>query len=248
MNDPIIEFRDVHRRRSGLTVLAGVDFRAGAGETVALVGVNGAGKSTLIKVMLDLQAADAGQVTIGGVPHTDRHAREAIAYLPERFQPPYFLRGAQYLDYMGKLYHHPRPREQSIAQAEQLGLSPDELERSTQTYSKGMAQMLGLSACLLSERRLLVLDEPMSGLDPTARLRLQRALEDVRATGRTVFFTTHLMQDAATLADRILVLHEGRIVADERPVDLADRHNGDLEAAFGDCVGHYETAREAVGG
>jgi len=248
MDAPIIQFHDVHRRPGGLNVLAGVDLSVGAGETVALVGVNGAGKSTLIKVMLDLQAADAGRIEINGRPHGDRRAREDLAYLPERFQPPYFLRGAQYLDYTGRLYQNRRPREEAVAQAGQLGLAPDALERPAQTYSKGMAQMLGLAGCLLSGRGLLVLDEPMSGLDPTARVRLQRALRDARATGHTVFFTTHLMQDAEALADRVLVLHGGHIVADESPADLAARHGGDLESAFVDLVSHDAEHRHAASG
>jgi ABC-2 type transport system ATP-binding protein len=248
MSAPILQFQNVHRRVGGLHLLAGVDFRVDPGQTVALVGVNGAGKSTLIKLLLDLQAIDAGAIEIDGVAHTDRHAREALAYLPERFQSPYFLRGTQYLDYMARLYRTPRPREEMVAQAGQLGLTAAELERPAQTYSKGMAQMLGLAACLLSGRRLLVLDEPMSGLDPTARVRLQRALRDARAVGRTIFFTTHLMQDAEALADRVLVLHEGRIVADESPADLAARQDGDLESAFVHLVGEDAEQRNAATG
>lgn len=248
MADPVIQFYDVHRQRGGVPVLAGVDFRVAPGEAIALVGVNGAGKSTLIKVLLDLQAADAGRIEIHGHPHTDRRARADLAYLPERFQPPYFLRGIQYLDYTERLFRHPRSREEALAQAAQLGLMPAELERSAQTYSKGMAQMLGLAACLLSGRRLLVLDEPMSGLDPTARVRLQRALRDARGAGRTIFFTTHLMQDAQALADRVLVLHEGRIVADEPPAELAARRGGDLESAFVELVRRDAEHRHAATG
>ncbi|MDZ7829058.1 MAG: ABC transporter ATP-binding protein [Halofilum sp. (in: g-proteobacteria)] len=238
----------MHRRVGGRLLLDGVDCRVQPGQTVALVGVNGAGKSTLIKGMLDLQAIDAGHIEIDGVAHTDRRARESLAYLPERFQPPYFLRGTQYLDYMSRLYRNPHPRAEMVAQAGQLGLTAAELERPAQTYSKGMAQMLGLAACLLSGRHLLVLDEPMSGLDPTARVRLQRALRDARAVGRTIFFTTHLMQDAEALADRVLVLHEGHIIADESPADLAARHGGDLEAAFVHLVGQDSIAHEAATG
>jgi len=246
MSAPIIHLDDVHRRRDGLAVLAGVDFRVDPGEAVALVGVNGAGKSTLIKVMLDLQAADGGHIEIAGTPHTERRAREALAYLPERFQPPWFLRGAQYLEYTGRLYRRPVEREQAAAQAGQLGLSPEQLERPARTYSKGMAQMLGLAGCLLSGRDLLVLDEPMSGLDPTARVRLQRALRDARRAGRTVLFTTHLMQDAEALADRVLVLHDGRIVADQPPAELAARHDGDLETAFVNLVESNRGSRRAA--
>lgn len=229
---PLIEFNDVHRRLGGDDVLAGASFHVQRGETVALVGVNGAGKSTLIRLLLDLRAPDRGTIRVDGRPQTDRHARACLAYLPERFHPPYYLRGQQYLDYMARLHHRPRERAEQLAMARRLGLEAADLERPVQTYSKGMAQMLGLTACLLSGRELLVLDEPMSGLDPSARRRLQDTLAEARDEGRTILFTTHLMQDAEALADRVLLLHDGRIVADTPPADLAAAHDGDLEAAF----------------
>ncbi len=123
----------------------------------------------------------------------------------------------------------------------QLGLGSEALGRSVQTYSKGMSQMLGLAACLLSERPVLVLDEPMSGLDPTARVRLQGALREHREAGGTILFTTHLMADAEALADRVAVLHDGRIVADAAPGELMAQHGvADLESAFVACIGGIE--------
>lgn len=241
---PLIEFDDVHRRLGGHDVLAGASFRVERGETVALVGVNGAGKSTLIRLLLDLREPDTGTIRIDGRTQTDRHARACLAYLPERFHPPYYLRGQQYLDYMARLYHHPCARTEQEAMARRLGLDAADLKRPVQIYSKGMAQMLGLAACLLSGRELLVLDEPMSGLDPAARRRLQQTLAGDGEQGRTVFFTTHLMQDAAALADRVLLLHGGRIVADTPPADLTAGHDGDLEAAFVALVGEHPPAAQ----
>ena len=237
MGRALIEIRDVHRRLGGHNVLAGVDFSVRRGEIVALVGLNGAGKSTLIKILLDLRALDAGRIQIDGRAHTDRHARAPLAYLPERFQPPYFLRGTQYLDYTGRLYRNRVAPADIAATARRLGLEAPDLERPAKAYSKGMAQMLGLAGCLLSGRELLVLDEPMSGLDPTARRRLQQALVEARAQGRTTLFTTHLMQDAEAVADRVVVLHRGGIAADATPATMIERYDAaDLEDAFVRCV------------
>ena len=236
MADHLIEVCAVHRRLGGHDVLAGAELHVDPGETVMLAGVNGAGKSTLLKVLLDLRALDRGTIRIDGHPHTDRRARAGVAYLPERFQPPYFMRGLQYLEHARRLYRAHCGRDEMVATAARLGLAEAELGRPAQDYSKGMAQMLGLAGCLVSGRGLLVLDEPMSGLDPTARRRLQQSLREARAAGRTILFTSHLMQDATALADRVLVLHAGRIVADAAPAELAAEHGGDLEAAFVACV------------
>ena len=243
MTSPAIEFRGVQRRFGTQTVLTGVDLEVGAGETVALVGANGAGKSTLIRALLDLRGIDAGSIRLEGRDHTDRHARQRLAYLPERFQPPYYLRGREFVDYMLALYGVRAADAPIESVCTRLGLAAPALAASVQTYSKGMAQMLGLAACLLSRRPLLVLDEPMSGLDPTARVRLQAVLREQQAAGSSVLFTTHLLADAEALADRVAVLHNGRIVADATPGELMTRYGvTDLEAAFVRCVGEAPAA------
>jgi len=238
MTTPAIEFRSVQRNLADHAVLAGVDLAVEPGETLALVGANGAGKSTLIRALLDLRGIDAGSIRLDGRPHTERSARARVAYLPERFQPPYYLRGRGFLEYMLALYGV-RPGDVSLEDVcARLGLGREALDQSVQTFSKGMAQMLGLAACLLSKRPILVLDEPMSGLDPTARVRLQEVLTEQRDGGTTVLFTTHLLQDAEALADRIAVLHGGRIVAYGTPESLTQQYRtGTLEAAFVRCIG-----------
>lgn len=219
-------------------VLTGVDLELRPGESLALVGRNGAGKSSLIKGMLDLTAVDAGSITIDGVASGDRHARGRLAYLPERFQPPWYLRGREFIDCMLALYRVLPDAAETERTCARLGLAAADLDRPARTYSKGMAQMLGLAACLLSGRDLLVLDEPMSGLDPTARVRVQQTLLDRHAAGASVFFTTHLLADAERMADRVAILHGGRIAALGTPVELCDRfHADDLEQAFAACVG-----------
>ncbi len=208
------------------------------GEIVALVGANGAGKSTLIRTLLDLRALDSGSITIHGRSHTDPRARERVAYLPERFQPAYYLRGRDFIAYMLALYGVNPPQGGIELQCGQLGLGLNALDKTAQTYSKGMSQMLGLAVCLLSGRPLLVLDEPMSSLDPTARVRLQHALRAHRDNGGTILFTTHLLADAEALADRVAVLHNGHIVADGSPDELKTQYGvDDLEAVFVECVG-----------
>lgn len=236
-DDSMIALEGLRHSLSGHAILDGVDLEVPRGGCLALVGANGAGKSTLIKAMLDIGGLDAGSIRIAGSAHTHRQARSGLAYLPERFQPPYYLRGREFLHYMLALYGL-RPGDAPLdAMAGALGLPASALERPVQTYSKGMAQMLGLAACLLSERPLLVLDEPMSGLDPVARLRLRDVLHERHAAGGTILFTTHLLADAEMLADRIAILHAGRIAALGTRDELCRRFGvASLVDAFVACI------------
>jgi ABC-2 type transport system ATP-binding protein len=232
----------LRRNAGGLVVLDGVDLQLAGGETVALVGANGAGKSTLIRTILDLRAAHGGTIALADRPNTDRRARASVAYLPERFQPPAYLTGHEFLDYMLAFYGMAAGSQNAREAAAALGLGEEALARTIATYSKGMGQLLGLTACIASRRPLLILDEPMDGLDPAARVRLRQALDVRRAEGASVLFSTHLLSDAAEFADRVAVLHEGRIAADGTVAELCERFGSDdLESAYLRC-----TARESA--
>jgi len=188
-----------------------VNLAVGAGESLALVGVNGAGKSTCIKALLDLCEVDSGTIEVFGTPHTEPRARSRVAYLPERFLPPWYLSGRDFLRYMARLqgagWQELRAREVCV----QLELDPRELARSARHYSKGMSQKLGLAAAFLCGRDLLVLDEPMSGLDPRSRGLARRLLDRHRAGGGATLFSTHAIEDLPGRCDRIVLLHAGAV-------------------------------------
>lgn len=233
-----LSVRGLCRRAGQKEVLAGADLDLVAGEVLALVGANGAGKSTLIRTILDLRAAHGGSITLAGRPNTDRRARAAVAYLPERFQSPTYLSGNEFIDYMPALYGVPPASQGAREVAATLGLGAEALARPVSTYSKGMGQLLGLTACIASGRPLLIFDEPMDGLDPAARVRLRQALEVRRAEGASVLFSTHLLTDAAEFADRVAILHEGRIAAEGSVAELCERFGADdLESAYLHCTG-----------
>ncbi len=238
MNTSVLSINGLRRNAGGRVILDSVDFQLDGGKTVALVGANGAGKSTLIRTILDLRAAHGGTITLAGRPNTDRRARATVAYLPERFQPPAYLSGDEFLDYMLSLYGVV-PGDRGARQvAAALGLSAGALANPVATYSKGMGQLLGLTACIASGRPLLIFDEPMDGLDPAARVRLRQALEVRRAEGVSVLFSTHLLSDAADFADRVAILHDGRIAAEGSVAELCERFGADdLESAYLHCTG-----------
>ena len=240
MSDPIVRVRALAKRYGKSPVVRGVDLDIGAGECVGLAGVNGAGKTTLLKCMLDFAAADSGTVELFGVPAAEPRSRERLAFLPERFAPPYYLTGADFLRYAADLRGLTFDRNDIAAMIDALDLDPAALARPVRTYSKGMTQKLGLAAVFLVQRDLLVLDEPMSGLDPKARACVKRILFAEHALGRTVFFTSHSLADIAEICDRVVVLHQGVPYFAGTPrqlcQDFGEGPHPSLEEAFLRCI------------
>jgi len=227
----------LEKRFGGVRALAGVDLEVAAGEAFGLVGANGAGKTTRITCLLDLAAPDAGAVEIFGVPARRPASRQRLSYLPERFVPPHFLRGGEYLRAMLGLAGEDYDDARAAALCEALELERAALERPVRQLSKGMTQKLGLAACILVPRDLLLLDEPMSGLDPAARVAVKTVLRRLGAAGRTLFFTSHVLADVEELCSGIAVLERGSLRFRGAPAALCARTGeARLEAAFLRCI------------
>jgi ABC-2 type transport system ATP-binding protein len=225
------------KRYAGVEALRGVDLAIAQGEAFGLVGANGAGKSTLIRCMLDLCASDGGSVEIFGVPARVPAARARLAYVPERFVPPHYLRAREFLALMAELSGAPYDAARALEALEELELSRDVLERPVRKLSKGMTQKLGLAACFLLARDLYLLDEPMSGLDPAARVAVKSALRRLKGEGRTLFFTSHVLADVEELCTSMAVLEQGRIRFHGAPAELCERYaEPRLEGAFMRCI------------
>lgn len=219
------------------TVLQGLSLRIAKGEFFGLVGMNGAGKTTLIKCLLDFCAADSGTIEIFGISNRLTQARAPLAFLPERFMPPYYLTGMDFLKYMLKLQAVPYDGAEVEALLQGLDLEAVALTRPVRSYSKGMTQKLGLAACFLARKDLYVLDEPMSGLDPKARALLKARLQDLRARGCTLFFSSHALADVEEICDRMAVLHEGQLRFVGSPDECRRRYEADtLEQAYMRCI------------
>jgi ABC-2 type transport system ATP-binding protein len=237
MSEIALRFAQVAKSYGGMPALSGVSLEVRRGEFFGLIGVNGAGKTTLIKCLLDFCDTDGGAIDIFGVSHRATASRSRLAYLPERFNPPFFLTGRDFVRHMLALYRTPYDESTVAGLFGALDLEVTALERPARTYSKGMTQKLGLAACLLSQKDLYILDEPAGGLDPKARAMLKWELKALRAAGRTVFFTSHALNDVAELCDRVAVLHEGRVRFAGTPPELMSRYGStDLEQAFLACI------------
>jgi ABC-2 type transport system ATP-binding protein len=237
MQSSALNFNRVAKRFARKVALADLSLDVMSGESFALVGMNGAGKTTLLKCLLDFCDMDAGRIDIYGVPHREERARSRLAFLPERFNPPYFLTGRDFIAFVLSLQGTPYVPADVNARLDALDLDPAALDRPVRTYSKGMTQKLGLAACLACRKDLYVLDEPTSGLDPRARARLKGELKRLRAEGCTVFFSSHALADVAEMCDRMALVHAGRLRFAGTPAELMAQHGApDLEQAFLACV------------
>lgn len=229
----MIKITDLSYRVSKRLLLNRIELSLSKGEQLALAGANGVGKSTLIRIILNLiREIDSGSVLIDGLSNESKQAKSLYTYLPEKFDIKPEVSGWQYLDFVAGMYRLKRPENiEYLANFFDLELSS--LENASRSYSKGMKQKLGLISCFMLERPLMILDEPLSGLDPTARYQFKQLLEQQRERGTTLFYSTHLLADAEEICDRLAILHEGKIVFDGSPHFCMQQHQAKtLEAAY----------------
>lgn len=229
---------DISYSVSGLDILKTLSLEVAEEHYYAIAGVNGAGKSTLIKLILDLiRPLPGGSIHIFGLNNRERHCRDQLAYLPEKFDVKKNITGRQYLDFIAAVYHQKPGKSRYVELAERLDFPPERLDSRVGGYSKGMVQKLGLVSCFMLDRRLLILDEPLSGLDPRARYRFKELMREEKSAGRTVLYSTHLLADAEDLCDRFGILHDGEMKYQGTPADCMQRFQGaSLEEAYMKCI------------
>lgn len=218
------------RRRA---VLRGLDLSIEAGEAYALLGANGAGKSTTLRILLGLARPDQGRGHLLGKPLGDREARRHLGYLPESPTFHERLTADEFLRYCGALLGL---RGAALSRRVDTLLEQVSLAQARKTWlrrlSKGMLQRLGLAQALLGEPDLLILDEPMSGLDPPGRKLVRDLILEQRQAGRTVLFSTHILGDAEMVCTRAGVLRDGRIEAELRLEDLSRLRSESVEVTL----------------
>jgi len=216
-------------RRAWRDVLRGVSFEVPEGSITGYLGVNGAGKTTTIKVLVGINPPKGGAVTIGGHPAGSPQAQRLLGYFPEA---PFFYDGLtarELLAFYARLSGvPPQPPE---ALLELVGLA-HAVDLPVRGYSKGMRQRLGLAQALVHDPKLLILDEPLDGLDPMGRLQLRELIADQARQGRTVFFSSHVLNDVETVCDHLVVLDGGKVAYDGPTRDLTAGADPQVEVLF----------------
>src|SRR5436309_6115502 len=215
------------------TSLEGLNMQVEMGEVFGFIGPNGAGKSTTIKLLMRLIFPTAGSARILGRPISDVEMHKDIGYLPEQ---PYFydyLTAAEVLDYFARFHNLTAAdrKERVERMLKKVGL---ETARKIQLrkYSKGMLQRVGLAQAILHDPKLVILDEPMSGLDPVGRREVRDIILELKREGKTVMFSTHMLSDAETLCDKVGVIVGGKLQGVGRPDEIVGMKTQEMEIIF----------------
>lgn len=253
----ILQITHLSKAYGGFPALRDVSMTIEPGQIVALLGPNGAGKTTLIKLMMGMLRADGGQILVDSLDAFDDSVRvkSLVGYLPD--EPAFYdyMRGRELIQFIGEM-HGLNPSEietRSSELARRLQLS-DALDEFAENYSRGMKKKLGLICALLHQPALLILDEPTNGLDPHGTQVLHELMREHAASGRTVLFSTHLLDQAERLCDRVAVINRGEVAALGTLDDLRSQVGADasLEEAFflltesPDAVNSTATAAETT--
>jgi ABC-2 type transport system ATP-binding protein len=242
----------VKRYPTGVEALRSVSLNVGEGEFFGLLGPNGAGKSTLIHCTTGLARPTSGSVKIFGhdAVNNYREAREAVALAPQEINLDHFLTLEETLDLHGGYFGMSKGdrRERTAELLEVFSLTSKRHER-TLTLSGGMKRRLTLARALMHRPRLLILDEPTAGVDIELRLELWQYIEKINREGTTVMLTTHYLEEAERLCDRIAFINHGEIAAHGTIEELSARYGvNSLEDAYLELVGRQELSRAHVGG
>ncbi len=216
-----IQVNGLQKSYEKLHVLTGVDFEVEKGCIFALLGSNGAGKTTIVKILTTLLKQDGGTAVVNGfdVASKPDSVRQSISLTGQFAAVDEILTGRENLIMIAKLRHLKNPRQVADALLNRFGLT-DAADRRVSTYSGGMRRRLDIAMSLIGKPQIIFLDEPTNGLDPEARLEVWKTVKELANNGTTVFLTTQYLDEAEHLADRIAILHEGKIIANGTLADL----------------------------
>jgi ABC-2 type transport system ATP-binding protein len=233
----IVQFQNIAKHFGEFEAVRDISLDIPTGGIFALLGPNGAGKTTLINLLMGILRPTSGDLLVGGLSAFDRgvEVKRMIGYLPD--EPVFYdyMCGREIVRFVGEMrgLDSETIEARSAALAERLSLS-DAMEEFAENYSRGMKKKLGLMCALIHEPALVLLDEPTNGLDPHGTLVLHELMREIAAAGRTVLFSTHLLDQAERLCTRVAVIHRGQVAAEGTLAELQSRFGtcSSLESLF----------------
>ena len=214
MTEAAIQVKGLQKSYKQLHVLKGVDFEVEKGSIFALLGSNGAGKTTIVRILSTLLKYDGGTAVVNGfdVAARPNNVRQSISLTGQFAAVDEILTGRENLIMIARLRHLNNPRQVTDDLLNRFSLT-DAADRRVSTYSGGMRRRLDIAMSLVGKPQVIFLDEPTTGLDPEGRIEVWKTVKELSLNGTTVFLTTQYLEEAEQLADRIAILHEGRIIA-----------------------------------
>jgi ABC-2 type transport system ATP-binding protein len=229
-SDVVVSVRNLRKTYGPLEAVAGVDLTITRGEVFGLLGPNGAGKTTIVEILEGHRAPSAGEVRVMGFnpERREREFRERIGIVPQEGGVEPVLTVREVIDLYSAAYPHPRPVDEVV---ELVGLE-EKRDARVETLSGGQRRRLDLALGIASDPEVLFLDEPTTGFDPSARRRSWELIDRLRSLRKTILLTTHYMEEAQRLADRVAVIASGRIVAEGAPSTLGGREVGAAVVTF----------------
>ena len=232
----MIEFQGITKKfkynfwEKEFLALDNVSFKINSVDLVGFLGANGAGKTTLIKILMDFSRQDSGRVDFSkdfGENISDVHSR--IGYLPEKAYLYPHLTGKEFLEYIGSLHTIPKKILETLIQEWSQKLQIDHaLNRHIRGYSKGMQQRLGFVSALIHNPKFLVLDEPLSGLDPIGRQDFKKILRELNQKGATIFFSSHVVADVEEICNKVVFIEKGKLIYEGSIDELILKNSNDL--------------------
>jgi ABC-type multidrug transport system, ATPase component len=223
---PMVEIRGLTKTFGAFQALKSIDLTIEKGTVFGFVGPNGAGKSTTMLILSTLMAPTSGSVKVDGFEVTEhpKEVRKRIGYMPDFFGVYDQFKTTEYLHFYGASYGIPKSeRDQLIPQLLELVNLSDKRDAYVDTLSRGMKQRLCLARCLVHDPELLILDEPASGLDPRARIEMREILKELKAMGKTIIISSHILPELAEMVDEIGVIEHGQIIAQGKVADIQNR-------------------------
>jgi ABC-2 type transport system ATP-binding protein len=246
-DSPIIQIRNLSKSYGTKPVLKNLSLDIYPGQVIGYIGPNGAGKSTTVKILTGLIPDFSGEVLVNGISMAEnpQEIKKLIGYVPENAEIYDVLSPMEYLDFVGKLYGMEEAplhdRAKKLLSAFGLGTNTDD---RMDTFSKGMKQKVLLIAGIIHNPKIIILDEPLSGLDANAVIMIKELILRLSQEGKTIFYCSHMMDIVEKVADRILLINKGEIIADGTFESLKQNHSDTLELIFSKLTGRADSGTE----